>query len=77
MTLVEALKKNKPLRRPISKHMGSGDGYLAPEYIFSLLICGQIRRVTWIDDVPNTIKPILIGKQDILADDWEVKDETS
>lgn len=73
MNLIEALKKNKPLRRPISKHKGSGgDGYLAPEYVFSLLICGQVRRTY---ELPDKIRPILINKIDILADDWEIKDE--
>jgi hypothetical protein len=65
LTLVEALKKNKPLRRPIPKHMGRAEvGYLEPEYVYNLLIVGQIR---------NT-RPVIINKEDILADDWEVKD---
>jgi hypothetical protein len=63
---VAALKKNKPIRRPICKHLGSsGDGWLDPEYIFNLLTCGQIREM----------RPIMIDVEDILADDWEVKHE--
>lgn len=74
MTLVDALKKNKPLRRPISKHMGSsGDGYLGVEYVFNLLVCGQIRTM-WVDLDSWISRPILIDKVDILADDWEVKE---
>lgn len=67
MTLVEALKINKPLRRPIAKHLGSaGIGYLDPEFVFHLLVCGQIRE--------NTIRPVMVNRDDILADDWEVKE---
>lgn len=65
MTLSEALQKNKPLRRPIFKHKGKGDGYMPPEYVYNLLICGQIRAT----------RPIMIDKEDILATDWEIKNE--
>jgi hypothetical protein len=71
MTLVEALKKNKPLRRPIEKHKGRGDGYMAPEYVFHLLISGQIR---YNEEIPKKIRPIVINKQDILATDWEIQE---
>ena len=77
MTLVEVLRKNKPIRRPISKHMGSaGSGYLDPEYVFNLLICGQANNL-FLSDVGlmnAPIEPILINKDDILAEDWECKE---
>ena len=76
MTLSEALQSGDPIRRPIPKHMGShGDGYLDPEYVFNLLICGQVPGLFVSDlalmDMP--IRPILINKDDILANDWMVK----
>lgn len=75
MTIVEALKKNKPLRRPISKHMGkTGDGYMDPVYVYHLLICGQIPSMRYLDYIPATIRPVRINKVDLLADDWMVKE---
>lgn len=77
MNIVEALKKNKPLRRPVSKHLGSaGCGWLAREYVFNLLICGQVKSL-FVSDIAlmqSPIEPIVIDKHDILADDWEVKE---
>lgn len=78
MTIVEALHKNKPLRRPVPKHLGSaGSGWLDREYVFNLLICGQVPTL-FVSDWALTkmpIRPILINVDDILADDWQVKDE--
>lgn len=65
MNFSEALKTNKPIRRPIAKHMGShGDGFLDIDYILNLLTCGQLREM----------RPIMIDRNDLLADDWEVKE---
>jgi hypothetical protein len=78
VTIVDALRLQKPLRRPISKHLGSaGCGWLDPEYIFNLLICGQVPSL-FVDDwvlMKSPIRPILVNREDILADDWQVKDE--
>lgn len=74
MNLVEALKTGKPLRRPIVKHMGSGGtGYLDSEYAMGLLICGQI-RTSYLGDF-FVSRPLMISDVDILADDWEIKNE--
>lgn len=67
MMFSDAIQSGKPIRRPIAKHMGSsGTGYLDIEYVMNLLTCGQIRE--------EVIRPIIIDRNDLLANDWEVKE---
>lgn len=77
MTIVAALQTGKPLRRNISKHLGSARcGWLDREYVFNLLICGQVPGL-FVDDrglMDMPIRPILINEDDLLADDWTVKE---
>lgn len=71
MNLVEALRTGKPLRRPVPRHCGSGrTGWLGHDYVMTLLtstssasIFGQVHEVQ------------LINSTDILASDWEVKED--
>ena len=65
MNLIEALRTARPLRRPINKHLGSGgNGWLDPALIIDQLSGAphQIALLTW---------------DDIVADDWEVRIDTS
>jgi hypothetical protein len=71
MNLVEALRTGKPLRRPIPRHLGShGDGWLSSELVIDMLTSHASSHV-WSLGLPKpTAWP---NRQDILADDWEVK----
>lgn len=70
MNIIEALRRNKPLRRPISKHLGSnGDGWLGAEFVINeLLYPNRLALDQYYD------RPVFICRLDLLADDWEVLD---
>lgn len=69
MTLIKALKLNKPLRRiGVSRHAGSeANGWIGSEYLKSFLL--------------HKNGPMLMGniflEEDLMADDWEVKPDES
>lgn len=70
MNLIEALKTKAPaIRRPIAKHVGSGGaGWLSGTLILHVLLhCPSI--YTSVPDIQ------LIDVDDLLADDWEIKNE--
>lgn len=71
MNIIEALRTGKPIRRPIAKHWGSNQsGYLGNEYVLSLLTQPDYawRYLGW-------AQTQLISESDLLADDWEVKEQ--
>lgn len=60
MNLIEALNKQRNLRRPIAKHMGSHkDGWLDWRYVEGIVMGGLTSLIT---------------EDDFHADDWEVQD---
>ncbi len=60
MNIVEALRQKRNLRRPIAKHLGTGDhGWISWKYILEAL-SGQFHTS-------------VIVEEDVLADDWEVQ----
>ncbi len=68
MNLVDALKTGRPLARPIAKHKGSnGDGWLASEFLIGELLAQE-------SIFYYTRNPLWIDRDDLLADDWEVKE---
>lgn len=72
MNIIEALRTEKPLRRPIAKHWGShGTGWLGNEYIKAILT-RTLFEDFWIAQVCSSVH--LLTESDIMADDWEVKD---
>lgn len=72
MNIIEALKTGCPVRRPIAKHMGSdGQGWLGNHYVMDLLLNRNVAIETTDKGVSGAR---LIGKDDLLADDWEVND---
>lgn len=72
MTIIEAIKKYKRIRRLVPRHLGSqGDGWLCSGYVLSLLIPYTNMYSSFYDiDYPITAN-------DILADDWQGSQEKS
>ena len=71
MNLIEALKTDKQLRRPIVKHMGSkGDGWLSNALLLTILLDNNNKFSSI-----NNYADRLMSKEDLLADDWEIKEE--
>ncbi len=73
MNLVEALllskASNKPIRRPIAKHLGScRTGWLSRQYIIDTLV----NNTVWGGFERSKSMP-LVTESDLLALDWEVK----
>lgn len=74
MTIVEALKTGKPLRRPLVKFMGSeGDGYMGHHFIMSYLLHGPYASglTLSVQSKPS----YALDEEDLLADDWEIQPE--
>lgn len=68
MNLIEALRTGLPLRRPISKHKGSGKtGWLSNQFVRDLLTSNN----RWNEYCDFN----LITEQDLLALDWETQNE--
>lgn len=68
MNLIDALRTGLPLRRPITKHMGSGKtGYLGNQFVRDLLTANS----RWNEYCDFN----LINEQDLLALDWETKND--
>lgn len=71
LNLIEALKTRKPLRRPIAKHKGSGDdGWLGSEYVKDLLTGYKYAGISY-----DTHSENLVTSNDLMAEDWEVKED--
>jgi hypothetical protein len=69
MNIIEALRTNRPLRRPVAKHMGSSrSGWLGNQYVRDLLVTKTTATI-----FPDVHTTMLINESDLLADDWEVK----
>lgn len=69
MNLIEALRKNRPLRRPSPKLLGSnGDGWIGRDLILSQLLGG------WPSRLMGDYRPSWwLTQHDLLAEDWEVR----
>lgn len=75
MSIVEALRialpKGLSIRRPIAKHWGSNrSGWLASHWVMDLMANTETGSIFGRDHMWRT----LINERDILADDWEVKE---
>lgn len=72
MDLIQALRTGLALRRPIAKHTGSNrSGYMGRSFVLELLTdpAGHWRH-------PSEMSTYrLIDETDLLATDWEVKNE--
>lgn len=61
MNLIEALRQQRNLRRPIARHLGSeGNGWLSWSWVLGMLT--------------EANKTELITPTDVLADDWETRE---
>lgn len=78
MNLIEALRTNKPLRRPIPKFIGpvnfiKGDGrWIDPNMIWSQFLSPGSDYQSYFGN-PSW----WLSKEDVLADDWEVRHDLS
>lgn len=73
MDIIQALKTGKPVRRPISKHIGSNrSGYLSNEFVLGLLL--NEGTASMFKNTPQVAQ--LINKADLFASDWEVYEKT-
>lgn len=65
MNMIDAMKTGKPIRRKgCPRHVGSGgDGWICSRWLFGLLV--EIYRLTG-----------MVKRDDILAEDWEVKHDS-
>lgn len=73
MTIIEALRTKKPLRRPLVKFMGSnGDGYLGHAFVMSYLLHGPYASglTLSVQSKPS----YALAEEDILAGDWEIQE---
>lgn len=71
MNLVEALRTGLPLRRPISRHMNQGrTGWLGSQYVLLYLTSTSSATL-----FPPGTTVQLINEDDILANDWVVKED--
>lgn len=74
MNLLEALRTGKSLRRPIARHLGSCRyGWLSNEYVIDFLVPTTSSAITWLSHE----RYFPLNREDLFADDWEVKDETT
>lgn len=72
MTLVDALRTGKPVRRPIAKHKGSNKGsWLDSDFVMGLLTDRRLGG-SFGSEAPyrHLVEPV-----DVLANDWEVKED--
>ena len=71
MNIIEALKQDLPMRRPLPKFAGSnGDGYLSAHFVKKYLLAGLY--LSGLHVSVNSRPSYALDEDDLLANDWEV-----